>query len=327
MTLDRYRDLFARLRRAPGSMWTEDTLHRAPHKPLLLLAVMDLVARGVLKDRFISISGELTELNELFTDYWRSVVPISHVSSIAFPFARLHNEPFWRLVPASGRSITADAVNNVSTVVQLRRLALGAHMDEELFILLQDRQPQQLLGSTLLRTCFSERAQVALNDQMTVHREAFQYSLTLERLAHAPIIKEPEAISDYRPLARDQGFRRIVVATYDHRCALCGTRIITPEGHTAVDAAHIIPWSISKNDDVRNGMALCKLCHWAFDEGLMGVSDSYTVITSRQMNLNQNTAGSLVNLTGRGILGPPDRGLWPAQVQLHWHRKRFKLAV
>lgn len=46
MTLERYRDLFARLRRAPGSMWTEDTHHRAPHKPLLLLAVTDLIARG-----------------------------------------------------------------------------------------------------------------------------------------------------------------------------------------------------------------------------------------------------------------------------------------
>jgi len=32
--------------------------------------------------------------------------------------------------------------------------------------------------------------------------------------------------------ARDQGFQRIVVSTYDHRCALCGVRIITPEGHT-----------------------------------------------------------------------------------------------
>jgi len=33
----------------------------------------------------------------------------------------------------------------------------------------------------------------------------------------------------------------------------------------------LIPWSRSKNDDIRNGMALCKLCHWAFDEGMMGV--------------------------------------------------------
>lgn len=29
--------------------------------------------------------------------------------------------------------------------------------------------------------------------------------------------------------------------------------------HTVVDAAHIIPWSRSGNDDIGNGMALCKL--------------------------------------------------------------------
>ncbi len=39
----------------------------------------------------------------------------------------------------------------------------------------------------------------------------------------------------------------------------------------------------SISDDIRNGMALCKLCHWAFDEGMMGVSDNYEVITSRQI--------------------------------------------
>ena len=71
---------------------------------------------------------------------------------------------------------------------------------------------------------------------------------------------------------RDQGFRRAVVTAYTHRCAFCGIRMRTIDGHTAVDAAHIIPWSLSHNDDPRNGLALCKLCHWSFDEGLLGVS-------------------------------------------------------
>jgi len=59
--------------------------------------------RGVLGSRFISITGELVELNELFTDYWRSIVPVARTSSIAFPFSRLHTEPFWKLVPLPGR--------------------------------------------------------------------------------------------------------------------------------------------------------------------------------------------------------------------------------
>ena len=46
MPLDQYLQMFARLRRAPGPVWTEATLKRAPHKPILLLAVIDLVSRG-----------------------------------------------------------------------------------------------------------------------------------------------------------------------------------------------------------------------------------------------------------------------------------------
>ena len=33
--------------------------------------------------------------------------------------------------------------------------------------------------------------------------------------------------------------------------------MLTLEGHTVVDAAHIKPWSASHNDCPTNGMALC----------------------------------------------------------------------
>jgi putative restriction endonuclease len=46
--LDKYLRLFANLRRAPNSVFTEATRKRAPHKPILLLTLMDLVARGVI---------------------------------------------------------------------------------------------------------------------------------------------------------------------------------------------------------------------------------------------------------------------------------------
>lgn len=72
-------------------------------------------------------------------------------------------------------------------------------------------------------------------------------------------------------------------------------------------------WSRSKNDDLRNGMALCKLCHWTFDEGMMWVSDNHEVITARQIAADPNVPGLLLTLTGRGIIGPQERELWPAR--------------
>jgi putative restriction endonuclease len=298
---------------------------RAPHKPILLLAVLDMVARGVITSSFIQVTGNLVELNDLFNLYWRLIVPLGQFSSIAFPFSRLHNEPFWKLVPLPAKEITPAIINNISSVSQLRVVALGACMDEELFRIMQQPESRNALRAALLRSCFSDEAIAALQEQITINAEAYNYSLELVQKAHLPLVQETIEEDIYKPTARDQGFRRIVVSTYDHRCALCGVRIITPEGHTVVDAAHIIPWGRSKNDDIRNGMALCKLCHWAFDEGMMGVSDSYAVITSRQIAANPNVPGLLLTLSGRGIITPPDRELWPAQEHLADHRREWRL--
>lgn len=316
---------FAHLRRAPNAVFTEATKKRAPHKPILLLAVLDLVARGVITSPLLAVTGDLVELNELFNLYWRRIIPLGQTSSIAFPFSRLHNEPFWELVPLPGKEITPATINNITSVSQLCTLALGASLDEDLFRFMLQPESRNALREALLRSCFSDQSRAMLEEQAGINAEAFSYSIELGHKAHLPLVQEALDADVYKAAARDQGFRRIVVSTYDYRCALCGVRIITAEGHTVVDAAHIIPWSRSRNDDLRNGMALCKICHWAFDEGMMGVSESYDVITSRQIAANPNVPGFLLTLTGRSIIPPPDRDLWPAQQYLAEHRKEWRL--
>lgn len=46
---------------------------------------------------------------------------------------------------------------------------------------------------------------------------------------------------------------------YDYTCA-CRQRSITLDG-SAVDAAHIIPFYVSRDDGVGNGLAPCKIHH------------------------------------------------------------------
>jgi putative restriction endonuclease len=322
--LTKYHRPFSSLNRAPGAVWTEATKRKAPHKPILLLAVLDLVHRGVITTPFIDVTGDLVELNELFNLYWRRIIPLGQSSSIAFPFSRLDREPFWELVPQLDKTITPAIINNTSSIKYLRKYALGDRMDEGLFRIMQTGEGREALREALLQSCFSVEAQAMLREQSVINREAFDYSRILEEKAHLPLVKEIAEADNYRTAARDQG-RRIVIKAYDHRCAICGVRIITPEQHTVVDAAHIVPWSRSKNDDIRNGMALCKLCHWAFDEGMMGVSDNYEVITSRQISVNPNAPGFLLTLTGRGIIGPQERELWPARQYIAEHRQDWRL--
>jgi putative restriction endonuclease len=316
---------FASLNRAPGPTWTDATKRKAPHKPLLLLAVLDLVHRGVITSPFIAVTSDLVELNELFNLYWRRIIPLGQTSSIAFPFSRLDREPFWELVPQPGKAITPAIINNTSSVTYLRKHALGAKLDEGLFHIMQSGEGREALREALLQSCFSTEAAAQLREQSIINREAFDYCRLLEEKSHLPLVKEIVEAEKYPSAARDQGFRRLIVSTYDHRCALCGIRIVTPDGHTVVDAAHIVPWSKSQNDDIRNGMALCKLCHWAFDEGMMGVSDDYNVITSCQLAINPNVPGFLLTLSGRSIIPPSDRDLWPAQLYIAEHRRGWRL--
>jgi putative restriction endonuclease len=70
-------------------------------------------------------------------------------------------------------------------------------------------------------------------------------------------------------------------------------------------------------------MALCRLCHWSFDEGLMGVSIKYFVLISGEMRITQNLPGHLQNLESRPIIGPGESGLWPYIESLEWHNKNI----
>lgn len=124
---------------------------------------------------------------------------------------------------------------------------------------------------------------------------------------------------------RNQGFRKAIVKLYDHRCALCGIKILTPENHTVVDAAHIIPWSVSNDDRPTNGMALCKLCHWSFDEGLMAVNSKFQVMVSQTVKKDPNLPGHILTLSERPIFRPSESQYWPVQENFQWHRtERFK---
>jgi putative restriction endonuclease len=58
---------------------------------------------------------------------------------------------------------------------------------------------------------------------------------------------------------------------------------------------------------------------------MMGVSDNYEVITSRQIAADSNVPGFLMTLTGRGIIRPQEREIWPAQQYIAEHRREWRL--
>lgn len=320
MSLETFIAQFSKLRSDQSPMrWGPITKHRAPHKPLLLLAVLDQFAEGTVKSNLIEVSPDL---GELFTLYWARVMPPNQKSSLALPFFHLQSDKFWHLLPRPGKETFLSAVRQLRSINELLETVIGAHLDEDLYALLCLQLSRDTLRRVLIETYFAPEAQAALTDQGVVNQEAYQYSEGLLKKAKDKLAKE-NLLNDlaYLPAARDQGFRRAIIGAYNHTCAFCGLRVLTPDGHTAADAAHIVPWSQTHNDAIENGMALCKLCHWGFDEGLLAASAKYQVVTSPQLNADYNIPAHLPLLKDKPMSLPSEQSFWPDLELLKTHRQ------
>ena len=317
MSVDEYLKKFSRLNTDKSRhRWTATTCHRAPHKPFLLLSIMDLIAQGQIIENFIEPSFELVDT---WNGYWNAVMPIAQRSSMAYPFPRLQSDGFWHRIANPGYD--ADIDYNVSSMAKLREVYAGASLDEALFGFLVDPVTRELLRAVLSRTYFSPEIQPLLDEQAFVNFSAFTYAKDVI----AGIRESAESFTQEQPeiqRVRDQGFRRAIVSLYDHRCALCGIRMRTPEGHTIVEAAHIIPWSESHDDLPANGLCLCRLCHWSFDEGLMSVGRQYEVLVSDRVRIDSNMPGHVLTLVDRPIFKPQAERFWPGQDNLRKHRQQ-----
>ena len=111
------------------------------------------------------------------------------------------------------------------------------------------------------------------------HSEAREFSLDLTGIpfvvSDASAAEAPER--EYRSRVvkerlHQAGFRESVMAAYANHCAVCRLKRVE-----LVEAAHIVPDSLGGPPVVRNGMAMCKLHHAAFDRNVLGVRPDRTI--------------------------------------------------
>ncbi|MBN2148000.1 MAG: hypothetical protein JW726_11455 [Anaerolineales bacterium] len=241
-TLAPYIHKFSHLRTDRTGGWTAATQGQAPHKPILLLSVLDLFAQGRITNNLIEITPEL---GELFAAYWSKVLP-DRRGNLALPFFHLQSSRFWHLLPQPGQEAALQATRQVDTLRQLGKLLIGARLDDELFQLLQAAESRNALRTTLIQTYFAQEFHSDLLALGEINLQAFVYSQHLIEQARNQVKEIAGEEDAYQPTVRDQGFRKAVVRIYNHRCAFCGVRMLTADGHTAVEAAHIIPWSLAR---------------------------------------------------------------------------------
>jgi putative restriction endonuclease len=124
--LERYLQKFANLRTDRGrDRYPAITYHRAPHKPFLLLSLMDLIAQGRITEYLIEPSFELVDT---FNTYWAAIMRPGSTTSMAYPFSRLKTDGFWQRIPKPGYD--PDVEYNVKSMARIREIYVGAKMDE-----------------------------------------------------------------------------------------------------------------------------------------------------------------------------------------------------
>jgi putative restriction endonuclease len=321
--LEYYIKSISRMRTDSGKRrYPATTQHRAPHKPILLLTIFDLFEQGELTTNFVPLSPELADL---FASYWELAMPSDRVGRLFLPFFHMKNDGFWHLIPRPGEEMALDAIHQIGGAAQLRETVLGGRFDAELYELIYGKETRDRLRAAVINTYFDEVLQAILLEQANANIVAHQYSLELLQQARRQVDNVAQSADETRQRVRDQGFRKAVVTAYNHRCVLCGVRLVTYEGRTAATAAHIIPWSVSHNDDPRNGLCLCRLCHWAFDVGLTSITAAYRIRLSAQLNETGNMPGYLSTLNDRPIFEPAEEVFNPDVDALKWHMKQVFL--
>jgi putative restriction endonuclease len=272
----------------------------APHKPILLLVILEMAEKGEIPSREIARSPDLAFR---FSVFWSVVAKRRRqVPEVRLPFHHLGSSGIW--IP-----LTADDHPSPD-----RKLTTKAKFDPVFFDCLADQKFRDRARRILIET----------DPYFLPGERAALYSM-LQIKPQAPGIREDAALyKENVQTGRDARFRiQVVVLAYRHTCALTGYRMTTLEMESIVDAAHIHQFHDSRNNDPRNGKALSKNAHWQFDRGLWSLTDDYRVRVNREKFMEEGVTGQkLADFEGRRAFLPSDPKYWLEQDYLHWHHKR-----
>ncbi|HIK45407.1 MAG TPA: HNH endonuclease [Leptolyngbyaceae cyanobacterium M65_K2018_010] len=291
----------------------------APHKPILLLTVLDLFEKGKFPHNEVYLSPELTAN---FLKFWHQFVSSDHHSNIALPFFHLTGDKFWHLMPNPGFEAAIQARVKLRTLPALRSAVKYAYLDEELFALLQAPQSRHDLTTILIQAWFPEKGNEITESFKYDEFDAIQQTLFDSGGATYNVddLKDADQI-----FVRNAAFRRNVVKLYDQRCAFCKLRVVSWDGVNMVDGAHIQPFSEFRDDRFVNGLALCKNHHWAFDRGWFGVDDDYRIMIPWDRFIEEAAVESrgMMGFKGERIELPREESFMPSLEGLRWHRERW----
>lgn len=272
----------------------------APHKPLLLLCLLDLANESVVPPtltRTASLALRFRAYGSVVSERWPTRL------DLRLPFFHLKTQGFWEAFDAERRK------------AQAPEHCVAVELDPSFHAALQDPDFRRNARLFLIREYFSPAEQLALLEAMGLDGR------------HVSAKQIEELVRTVRDAAKRRGrsvkFQVGVVDGYHHTCALTGYRCFTDSGATVVDAAHIESWAETQNDDLGNGLALSKTAHWMFDEGLWSVTHELRIVIRASRFTEAGPDGlCLANFANQPLRFAPSSRLRPSLDSLKKHRRK-----
>lgn len=290
----------------------------APHKPILLLTLVELIDKGLVLNNRFEVNEDLVGL---FQENWRLLVRTAHQSDFTQPFYYLQSDKasgqsFWCLHPNPGFQINS----HIKSVKTLSEVVAYGSFDNKLAVLLSDPLNRTVVRDQLLSAFFPEQRQAyyehkKLNDGFYHDMQSLVLNESEAQYKHISIQTEEDVF------VRSGLFKRYIPQLYQDTCAMTGMRMRSTFKYNFIDACHIVPFAVTHDDKVTNGVALCPNLHRAFDRGLVSVAEDYTILVSAHIDELVDHPYSLSKLNGRSILLPQLPRYYPSQENLAWHRE------
>ena len=276
----------------------KDRKGKAPNKPLLVLAILDLVEAGLVGPE--GLVHKDSELNLRFRSYSPICVPRrGNGIDLNLPFRHLASDEVYSHVGEGERTVKLDPVLLASMRVpgwrqEARRRVVAAYFPPEEQVALY-----AALGMP-----------VPSSDELAeVREDVLTYKSQLSR-------------------GRDARFKVSVISGYHFTCALTGYRLIASKStYVPLEAAHIHAHARKGPDSPENGLALTPTAHDLFDAGLWTIDDNLRIqVAHSDISESILPGGShfkLSDLHGQPLSFNPSATLRPDPAHLAWHRREL----
>ncbi|MEZ2276159.1 MAG: HNH endonuclease [Microcoleus sp.] len=284
----------------------------AHYKPILLLSIIDLIAQGIINENKIYVSDNLIKT---FNNYWNVLGSESYKGGLYYPFIHLRRDGFWHITyqPAFDGP-------KPKTINKLREAVEYANLDSELFNILAEPNSRAELIDTLVAVWFSSNRK-AIEEILEVNQNFINVAEEeTEILEEADDLDREPRFYLRKSAVRNAFFRKAVVHIYDYKCAFCRLKVRRTLNQNIVDGSHIKPFSQFYDNQINNGISLCKNHHWAFDQGWFAIDDDYRIIVASDLEEESPNAKPMKDFQSETILLPTSERYLPRLESLHWHR-------